>query len=202
MTALQNRLNTWSIPYKNIKKPIFLGSGMVIKTMNSTCSMNLGSFTGAQGINLTLSAACASGAHAVGYGYYLIRSGLQDAVIAGAVQEMNWMAMASFDALGAFSCNENPAAASRPFDHKRDGLVPGGGGAILVLESLERAEKLNHKIYAEVISYSFSSDGNHLTIPSGEGAERCMRQAIEFAGISPVDIDYINAHAHFYRGWR
>jgi 3-oxoacyl-[acyl-carrier-protein] synthase-1 len=177
------------------KETHFLGANMVIKTMNSCCSMNLGTFIHAQGINITLSAACASGAHAIGYGYSLIRSQLQEAVITGGFQEMNWFSMASFDAVGAFSTNPDPLKASRPFDHKRDGLVPGGGGAILVLENLERAEKLKHKIYGEIVSYSFSSDGCHLTIPTGDGAERCMRSALEQEKISPLDIDYINAHA-------
>lgn len=177
------------------KETHFLGANMVFKTMNSCCSMNLGPLIGSQGINITLSAACASGAHAVGYGYSLIRSRLQEAVITGGFQEMNWFSMASFDAIGAFSINPDPLKASRPFDHKRDGLVPGGGGVILILENLERAEKLNHKIYGEILSYSFSSDGSHLTIPTGDGAERCMRSALEQAKISPLDIDYINAHA-------
>lgn len=177
------------------KETHFLGANMVIKTMNSCCSMNLGPVVRAQGINITLSAACASGAHAVGYGYSLIRSQMQEAVITGGFQEMNWFPMASFDAIGAFSTNPDPLKASRPFDHKRDGLVPGGGGAILILENLERAEKLHHKIYGEILSYSFSSDGSHLTIPTGDGAERCMRSALEQAKLSPSDIDYINAHA-------
>ncbi len=177
------------------KETHFLGAGMVIKTMTSCCSMNLGPLIGAQGINITLSAACASSSHAVGYGYSLIRSGLQDAIVTGGFQEMNWLSMASFDALGAFSKNEEPLLASRPFDHKRDGLVPGGGGAILILESLERAERLNHKIYGEIVGYSFSSDGSHLTVPSGSGAEECMRSLFEQAKVKPLDIDYLNAHA-------
>ena len=174
----------------------FLGSGMVIQTMNSTCSMNLGPLIGAQGINMTLSAACASGAHAVGYAYQLIQSGQQRAIVSGGFQETHWVALASFDALGAFSINtQSPQTASRPFDHQRDGLVPGGGGAILILEDLERAEQLGHPIYGEIIGYGFSSDGSHLTIPTGEGAERCIRNALADAAISPLQIDYINAHA-------
>ena len=174
----------------------FLGAGMVIQTMNSTCSMNLGPLIGAQGINITLSGACASGAHAVGYGYRLIQSGQQRAIVSGGFQETHWVALASFDALGAFSVNtQAPEFASRPFDHKRDGLVPGGGGAILILEDLERAEQLGHPIYGEIIGYGFSSDGSHLTIPTGEGAERCIRNALADAAVLPSQIDYINAHA-------
>lgn len=111
---------------RKYKDTHFLGSNMIIKTMNSTCSMNLGPLIGAKGINITMSAACASGAHAVGYGYHLVKMGLQDAVITGGFQEMNWLSMASFDALRAFSTNEIPEKASRPFDGQRDGLVPGG----------------------------------------------------------------------------
>lgn len=173
----------------------YLGSKMVIKTMTSTCSMNLGPLIKAQGINITISGACASGSHAVGYGYNLIKTGMQEAVIAGGVQELNWLSMSSFDALGAFSIHEDPALASRPFDHERDGLVPGGGGAILILEELERAKKLGHPIYGEIISYGFSSDGEHLTQPSGEGAEVAMKKALSYAKLSPHDIDYISAHA-------
>ncbi|NUM36308.1 MAG: beta-ketoacyl-[acyl-carrier-protein] synthase family protein [Candidatus Brocadiae bacterium] len=177
------------------KETHFLGANMVIKTMNSCCSMNLGPIIGAQGINITISAACASGAHAIGYSHSLLQSNQQEAIVTGGFQEMNWLSMSSFDALGAFSTNPDPTKASRPFDYKRDGLVPGGGGAVLILETLERAKRLQHKIYGEILSYGFSSDGSHLTIPTGDGAERCMRNALEQARISPLEIDYIHAHA-------
>ncbi|WP_372367076.1 beta-ketoacyl synthase [Candidatus Uabimicrobium sp. HlEnr_7] len=172
-----------------------LGKNIAYKAMNSACSNVLTSMVGSSGLSLTISAACASGAHAVGYGHSLIQTGMQDAVIAGGFQEMNWLSMSSFDALGAFSDYKDPMQASRPFDGKRTGLVPGGGGAIIVLESLERAKANNHKIFGEVIAFSFSSDGSHLTVPSGEGAQRCISDAIDTAGISLSDIDYINAHA-------
>ncbi|MCA8962806.1 MAG: beta-ketoacyl-[acyl-carrier-protein] synthase family protein [Planctomycetes bacterium] len=174
----------------------FLGSHMVIKVMNSTVSMNLGPFLHARGINLTISAACASGAHAIGLAYRLIRDGSQRIIFAGGAQEMNWLSVVSFDALNSFSVREDdPAASSRPFDRGRDGLVPGGGGAMVVLESLESALERDAPIFGEIIAYAFSSDGEHLTLPSGEGAFRCMRSAIEQAGIAPGDIDYVNAHA-------
>lgn len=172
-----------------------LHKNIAYKAMNSACSNVLTSMAGSGGLSVTLSAACASGAHAVGYGYSLIKMGMQDAVITGGFQEMNWLSMSSFDALGAFSDYEDPQLASRPFDHKRTGLVPGGGGAIVVLESLERALANKHRIYGEITAFSFSSDGSHLTVPSGEGAKRCIQNAINEAGISLADIDYINAHA-------
>jgi 3-oxoacyl-[acyl-carrier-protein] synthase-1 len=174
----------------------FLGSDMVIKVMNSTASMNLGPFLGARGINLTISAACASGAHAVGYAFQLIRSGAQRIVFAGGTQETNWLSMVSFDALNSFSLREHdPARASRPFDRERDGLVPGGGGAMLVLESLDSARQRGARIHGEIASYAFSSDGDHLTLPSGDGALRCMRKALDEAGLRPGEVDYVNAHA-------
>lgn len=174
----------------------YLGANMVIKVMNSTASMNLGPLLGSRGINLTISAACASGAHALGLGWSLIRSGLQRMVFAGGVQETNWLSMVSFDALGSFSTREQePEAASRPFDRERDGLVPGGGGAVLVLESLTSARARGARIFGEVLTYAFSSDGDHLTLPSGDGAYRCMRAALDQVGLAPGDIDYVNAHA-------
>jgi 3-oxoacyl-[acyl-carrier-protein] synthase-1 len=178
------------------KESRFLGSNMVIKVMNSTVSMNLGPFLGAKGINLTISAACASGAHALGIAFNLVRSGAQRMVFAGGAQETNWLSMVSFDALNAFSlCEGDPPGASRPFDRARDGLVPGGGAAVTILESLSSASARNSPIFAEVLGYSFSSDGEHLTLPSGDGALRCMRSALADTGLAPGDIDYINAHA-------
>lgn len=174
----------------------FLGSDMVIKVMNSTASMNLGPFLGARGINMTVSAACASGAHAVGYAWHLIRSGAQRMIFAGGTQETNWLSMVSFDALNSFSTREqDPPRSSRPFDQGRDGLVPGGGGAMLILESLESAQRRNAPIFGEITAYAFSSDGDHLTLPSGEGAKRCMHKALEIAGLRVSDVDYVNAHA-------
>jgi 3-oxoacyl-[acyl-carrier-protein] synthase-1 len=174
----------------------FLGSNMVIKVMNSTASMNLGPFLGAKGINLTISAACASGAHAIGLGFNLIRTGQQRMVFTGGTQEMNWLSMISFDALNSFSMRiDDPHKSSRPFDKERDGLIPGGGGAMLIIESLESASARNAQIYAEILAYGFSSDGDHLTLPSGGGARRAMQATIKAANLSPTDIDYISAHA-------
>ncbi len=174
----------------------FLGAQMVIKVMNSTASMNLGPYLGAQGINLTLSAACSSGAHALGLAFQVIRSGSQRMIFAGGTQESHWLSMISFDALNSFSLREDdPARASRPFDAERDGLVPGAGGAMLILESLASAQARDARIFGEVVSYAFSSDGDHLTLPSGRGAQRCMRQALENAGLTVGDVDYVNAHA-------
>lgn len=178
------------------KESHFLGSNMVIKVMNSTVSMNLGPFLGARGINLTISAACSSGAHAVGLAWQLIRGGQQRMVFAGGAQETNWLAMVSFDALNSFSVREgDPERASRPFDRERDGLVPGGGGAMLILESLESAMARDARIFGEITGYAFSSDGDHLTLPSGDGARRALEGALASAGLRPGDVDYINAHA-------
>jgi 3-oxoacyl-[acyl-carrier-protein] synthase-1 len=174
----------------------FLGSSMVIKVMNSTVSMNLGPYLGARGINLTLSAACSSGAHSMGLAYSLIRSGAQRMIFAGGAQEVNWLSMVSFDAMKSFSVrHDEPQKASRPFDMDRDGLIPGGGGAMVILESLESAKARDARIYGEVIGYGFSSDGDHLTTPSGDGALRCMKSALESSGVRAGEVDYINAHA-------
>jgi 3-oxoacyl-[acyl-carrier-protein] synthase-1 len=175
----------------------FLGAGSVFRSMNSTVSMNLAAYFGTRGANWTLSAACASGAHVLGQALLLIRSGLQDLVIAGGAQETNWLSLASFDALGAFSTRHgSPAEASRPFDAERDGLVPSGGAACLVLEELERALTRRAKIYGLLTGYGFSSAiGSNLTETSPDGAALTMRRALQDAGVSPHEVDYINAHA-------
>jgi len=174
----------------------YLGSAAVIKVMNSTVSMNLGPYLGALGINLTISAACSSGAHAIGHAYHLLRSGAQRLIFAGGAQEDTWLGAATFDAINAFSVREDdPAGSVRPFDRSRDGLVPSGGGAMLVLETLESARERGARIHGEIVGYGFSSDGNHLTLPTGGGAQRCMRAALECAGLEPGDVDYVNAHA-------
>lgn len=167
-----------------------LGGSAVVRCMNSSPSMNLSVLLGTRGANWTLSAACASGAHAVGQAYALIAAGLQDVVICGGVQELGWEGMAAFDGQGTFS-QQGP----RPFSRERDGLVPGGGGAVLVLESLAHARARDARIRAELRGYAFSSDGAHLTAPTGEGAARAMRDALARAGVSPGEIEYVNAHA-------
>ena len=175
----------------------FIGGGHIFRAMNSTVSMNLATHFGIQGANWTVGAACASGAHAIGQAALLIRAGLQDIVVTGGAQETNWQSMAGFDALAAFSVREDePERASRPFDADRDGLVPSGGAACLILEELEHARARGAPVYAVVRGYGFSSDGSgHLAQPKPEGAARAMRMALGDAGVAPDEIDYINAHA-------
>ncbi|RDS86112.1 beta-ketoacyl-[acyl-carrier-protein] synthase family protein [Dyella psychrodurans] len=173
-----------------------LGSAAVIHGMNSSPSMTLSVLFGTQGVCWTMSSACASGANAIGIGGMLIESGQQDIVIVGAVQEINWAGMAGFDALGAFSTWAGDATlASRPFSVDRDGLVPSGGGAVLVLESARHAKSRGARIRAMLRAYAFNSDGNHITSPDGNGAFRCMSSALTQSGLSPGQIDYVNAHA-------
>jgi 3-oxoacyl-[acyl-carrier-protein] synthase-1 len=173
-----------------------LGSGSIFQAMNCTVTMNLSTIFKLRGINMTLSAACASGSHSVGMGYILIRNGYQDMVMCGGAQEINPNAMASFDGISAFSTNEsNPTKASKPFDRDRDGLVPGGGAATLILESLESAEKRGADIIAEVVGYGFSSNGEHISNPNLDGQVRSLEMALKQAEMVPKDIDYINAHA-------
>jgi 3-oxoacyl-[acyl-carrier-protein] synthase I len=173
-----------------------LGSGHIIRIMNSTVTMNLGTLLGVKGACWTLSAACASGLHAIGQAAMLIALGQQDVVICGGAQETSWHGMVAFDALGALSTNEAEASsASRPFDMSRDGLVPSGGGAALVVESLDHARARGAKIYAEITGYAFGCDGGHLTNPSGDGARWVMRKALSQAKTHPNEIDYVSAHA-------
>ncbi len=175
----------------------YIGSGYIFRSMNSTITMNLAGLLGTRGANWTLSAACASGAHVLGQAMMLIRSGLQDIVIAGGAQEIHWTSMASFDALNVFSCRfDQPEQASRPFDRDRDGLVPGGGGACLILESLDHARARSARIYGTIEGYGFSSGiGKTLSNPDSKGSMTAMTQALQDAGMNPDDIDYINAHA-------
>lgn len=178
------------------KDTTLIGSGAIFKSMNSTVTMNLSTIFRLKGVNLTISAACASGSHSVGLGYHLIKSGLQDMIICGGAQEINKYAMASFDGLGVFSTDEdNPTKASRPFDSSRNGLVPSGGGATLILESYESAVKRGAPIIAEVVGYGFSSNGGHISTPNVDGPAIAMRRALEQANIKPSQVDYINAHA-------
>ena len=173
-----------------------LGYGIIFQSMNSTVNMNLSTIFHLRGINFTISAACASGSHSIGLGYMLIRQGLQDIVLCGGAQETNYYSMASFDALGAFSVRmDDPARASRPFDSSRDGLVPSGGAASLVLEDYDHAVARGADILAEVVGYGFSSNGGGISEPSDDGSVTAMTRAIKDAGIGLDDIDYINAHA-------
>jgi 3-oxoacyl-[acyl-carrier-protein] synthase-1 len=178
------------------KDTTLVGSGSVFQTMNSTVTMNLATIFKLKGVNFTISAACASGSHAIGVGYHFIRSGLQDCIICGGAQEVNHYSMGSFDALSAFSIMESdPTKASRPFDRDRDGLIPSGGAATVILESLDSALKRGAPILGEVVGYGFSSNGGHISNPTVEGPVRSLIMALKDAGMSPAEIDYINAHA-------
>ena len=173
-----------------------LGYGLIFQSMNSTVNMNLSTIFHLRGVNFTISAACASGSHSIGLGYMLIKQGMQDVVLFGGAQETNFYSMASFDALGAFSVRmDEPTKASRPFDRDRDGLVPSGGAASLVLEDYEHAKARGANILAEVIGYGFSSNGGGISQPSDEGSVVAMTRALDMSGVKAEDIDYINAHA-------
>ena len=173
-----------------------LGSGLIFQSMNSTVNMNLSTIFHLRGINFSVSAACASGSHAIGLGKMFIEQGLQDMVLVGGAQEVNQYAMAAFDALSTFSVRtDEPAKASRPFDCSRDGLVPSGGAAALVLEDYDHAVSRGANILAEVAGYGFSSNGGGISEPSEEGSFIAMSRALSNAGITAQDIDYVNAHA-------
>lgn len=174
----------------------FIGSGSIFKIMNSTVTMNLATLLGIKGANWTISSACSSGANAIGQATMLIKSGMQDIVLAGGAQELSWQSMISFDALGVFSLHSEPLQASCPFDKSRDGLVPSGGAACLILEELSYAKSRGAKIYGIISGYGFSSDGDgHLSNPNLEGTEQAIRMALKDANVSPEQIEYINAHA-------
>jgi 3-oxoacyl-[acyl-carrier-protein] synthase-1 len=178
------------------KNTMMVGSGSVFQTMNSTVTMNLASIFKLKGVNFTVGGACASGSHTIGLGYILIKHGYQDCIICGGAQEINVYSMGSFDALGVFSTKENdPAGACRPFDRDRDGLVPSGGAATVIVESLEHALKRGAPILAEILGYGFSSNGEQISTPTVDGPKRAMEMAIKDSGLPLSDIDYINAHA-------
>ena len=173
-----------------------LGSGLIFQSMNSTVNMNLSTIFHLRGINFTISAACASGSHSIGIGYLLIKQGLQDRVLVGGAQETNYYSMATFDALGAFSKRmDEPTKASRPFDRDRDGLIPSGGAAALLLEDYDSAVARGAHIIAEVAGYGFSSNGGGISQPSDEGCYIAMSRALNDAGLTVDDVDYVNAHA-------
>lgn len=173
-----------------------LGYGLIFQSMNSTVNMNLSTIFHLRGVNFTISAACASGSHSIGLGFMLIKQGLQDMVLCGGAQETNYYSMASFDALGAFSIRMNePTKASRPFDRDRDGLIPSGGGASLVLEDYEHAKARGANILAEVVGYGFSSNGGGISQPSDDGSVIAMTRALEMSDVKADEVDYINAHA-------
>jgi len=173
-----------------------LGSGLVFQSMTSSVSMNLSTLYGSQGASWTVAAACSSGAHSVGQAALLVATGLQDVVLAGGAQEIDFEAFATFDAINAFSVREDdPERAPRPFDRSRDGLVPSGGAAMLVVESLERARRRGARVLARIAGYAFSCDGEHISLANGKGALRCMEDALSRARLSPGEVEYVNAHA-------
>ena len=173
-----------------------LGYGFIFQSMNSTVTMNLSTIFHLKGINFTVSAACASGSHSIGLGYMLIKQGLQDMVLCGGAQETNFYSMATFDALSAFSVRtDDPTKASRPFDRDRDGLIPSGGAAALILEDYDHAVARGANIIAEVAGYGFSSNGSGISQPSDKGCMIAMSRAMNDAGVTADEIDYINAHA-------
>lgn len=178
------------------KDTTLIGSGYVFQSMNSTVTMNLATIFKLRGVNFSISGACASGSHAIGMAYLLIKQGLQKHVICGGAQEVNPFAFSSFDAIGAFSTRESdPTKASRPFDRDRDGLVPSGGAATIILESYDEAVKRGAPILGEIIGYGFSSNGDHISQPNIDGPMRSLQMAINQAGLGIKEIDYINAHA-------
>lgn len=178
------------------KDTTLLGSGSIFQSMNCTVTMNLSTIFKLKGINFTVSAACASGSHAIGLGYLMIKWGLQKHIICGGAQEVNPFAFGSFDGLSAFSIRESdPTKASRPFDKDRDGLIPSGGAATVILESYESAVQRGVPIIAEVVGYGFSSNGQHISNSSVEGQIRSLDMALTDAKLTPAQIDYINAHA-------
>ncbi|RJE72884.1 MULTISPECIES: beta-ketoacyl synthase [Reichenbachiella] len=178
------------------KDTMLVGSGSIFQSMNSTVNMNLATIFKLRGINFTISAACASGSHAIGVGYHLIKSGLEDMIICGGAQEVNMYAFGSFDGLGVFSTREeDPAKSSRPFDQGRDGLVTSGGAATVVIESLESAQRRGATILGEVTGYGFSSNGDHISNPDTAGQVDSISRALKMAEVKPEQIDYVNAHA-------
>ena len=170
-----------------------VGPYRVTRSMGSTVSAVLSTAFKLQGVSYSISSACSTGAHCIGVGMEQIQLGKQDVVFAGGGEELDWSLSCLFDAMGALSTkyNETPDRASRAYDADRDGFVIAGGGGMLVLESLEHAQARGAKIYAEVVGYGATSDGYDMVAPSGEGAVRCMQQAMATV---EGDIDYINAH--------
>jgi 3-oxoacyl-[acyl-carrier-protein] synthase-1 len=176
------------------KGPKRVGPYMVPRCMSSTNSANLATAFKIKGLSYSISSACSTSAHCIGNAYEQIQMGKQDIVFGGGGEEVHWSLTVLFDAMGALSSkyNDTPERASRPYDKDRDGFVIAGGGGVVVLEELSRARARGAKIYAEVIGYGATSDGVDMVAPSGEGAVRCMRQAL--AGLGNTKVDYINAH--------
>ena len=176
-----------------VKGPKRIGPYAVTKTMGSTVSAILGTTLKLKGVNYSISSACSTSAHCIGHAAELIQLGKQDIVIAGGAEQEHWTSSSMFDAMGALSSqyNDSPEQASRAFDVNRDGFVIAGGSGMLILEEEEHAIKRNAPILARLAGYCANSDGYDMVSPSGEGATRCMNEALEIYG---GDIDYINAH--------
>ena len=176
---------------KGVKR---VGPYRVTQTMGSTVSACLATSLKIKGVNFSISSACSTSAHCIGSAWEQIQLGNQDVIIAGGAEDEHWTQSGLFDAMGALSSNynENPTAASRPFDENRDGFVISGGGGILIVEELEHALSRKAKIYAEIKGYSATSDGDDMVAPSGEGAKNCMNKSLEMSGLK--SIDYLNAH--------
>ncbi len=176
------------------KGPKRVGPFAVPKAMSSTASATLATWFKIKGVNYSISSACATSNHCIGNAYELIAWGKQDVIFAGGCEELDWSLSVLFDAMGAMSSryNDRPAVASRAYDANRDGFVIAGGAGVLVLEELEHAKARGAKIYAEIVGYGATSDGYDMVAPSGEGAIRCMQQAL--AGVK-IPVDYINPHA-------
>ncbi|GJD47852.1 3-oxoacyl-[acyl-carrier-protein] synthase 1 [Methylobacterium crusticola] len=177
------------------KGPKRVGPFAVPKAMSSTASATLATWFKIRGVNYSISSACATSNHCIGNAAEIIQGGRQDIIFAGGCEELDWTLSVLFDAMGAMSSkyNDMPARASRAYDVARDGFVIAGGAGVLVLEELEHARARGARIYGEVAGYGATSDGHDMVAPSGEGAVRCMRQAIE--GLKGARIDYINPHA-------
>jgi 3-oxoacyl-[acyl-carrier-protein] synthase-1 len=179
---------------RETKSPRKIGPFAVPKGMSSTLSANLSTWFKTKGVNYSISSACSTSANCIGNAYEMIQWGKQDVMFAGGGEELDWTLSCLFDAMGAMSSkyNATPEKASRAYDKNRDGFVISGGGGILVLEEWERAKARGAKIYAEIVGYGATADGADMVAPSGEGAVRCMRMAIENVR---APIDYINPHA-------
>ena len=173
--------------------PKRIGPFAVPKAMSSTASATLATWFKLHGVNYSISSACSTSAHCIGNAYEMIQWGKQDMVFAGGHEDLDWSMSSLFDAMGAMSSkyNDTPATASRAYDVSRDGFVIAGGAGVLVLEELEHAKARGAKIYAEVVGYGATSDGYDMVAPSGEGAIRCMRQALSTV---TGEVDYINTH--------
>ncbi|MGB0843446.1 MAG: beta-ketoacyl-ACP synthase I [Alphaproteobacteria bacterium] len=188
------KIQTWVTDTTREKGPKRVGPTQVPKIMSSTVSANLATMFKIKGVNYSITSACSTSAHCIGNAAEMIQYGKQDIMFAGGGEELDWSLSVSFDAMGAMSSkyNETPSVASRAYDANRDGFVISGGGGMLVLEEYEHAKARGAKIYAEVVGYGATSDGADMVAPSGEGAERCMRQAM--ATIGDRKVQYINAH--------